>query len=323
MQYAMIPGIEKPVARVIQGGTMIGSELDAEKSFALLDAVFQAGGTALDTAHVYSDGDSERLIGEWAQVHGVRDRLVIITKGAAHSVDRRRLTTYDIASDLHDSLARLKTEYIDLYLLHRDDPELPFEPIVQALNSHLEAGLIRAYGASNWSSTRIEAANRYAELHGLAPFVASSPQFSLGDQLEEPWPMCLSISGEAGASERRWYAERGMPLLAYSPLASGFYSGRLRRSNLGDLARELDQVSARAYASELNFQRLERASQLAEQKGLTVAQIAVAYVMSCPMNVFALIGSSTGERFRLAVEGAETELTPEEVAWLENGRPAA
>lgn len=319
MQFGTIPGIDKPVARVIQGGTMIGSELDRERSFELLDAVFEAGGTTIDTAHVYSGGNSERVIGEWASQRGLRDQLVIITKGAAHSEDRRRMTPFDIASDLHDSLARLQTDHVELYLLHRDDPEAAFEPIVEALNQQVEAGRIRAFGASNWSPQRIEAANRYAEQHRLRPFAASSPQFSLGDQLEEPWPECLSISGAAGVAARKWYAERKLPLLAYSPLASGFYSGRFRRDNLDGLTRELDQIGARAYASEANFQRLDRAAELAEQQGLTVAQIAVAYVMNSPMNVFAIIGSSTGERFRLAVEGAEVELTAEEIAWLEDG----
>ena len=181
MRYGQIPGVNKPVARVIQGGTMIGSDLDEAESFALLDQVYELGCNTIDTAHVYGGGDSERVLGRWMQARNLRDQIVIITKGAAHSDDRRRMTPFDIASDLYDSLARLRTDTIDLYLLHRDDPDVPVEPIMDILNEHQLAGRFQAFGASNWSHQRIEAANAYARANDLAPFVASSPQFSLAD----------------------------------------------------------------------------------------------------------------------------------------------
>src|SRR6185503_15321266 len=268
MRYGGIPGVNKPVARVVQGSTMIGSDLDEAKSFALLDQVYELGGNTIDTAHVYSNGNSERIIGRWMQARGLRDNIVIITKGAAHSEDRRRMTPFDIASDLHDSLARLRTDHIDLYLLHRDDPDVPVGPIMDILNEHQQAGRFHAFGASNWSHQRIEEANAYARANDLAPFVVSSPQFSLADSLAEPWPLCLSISGSAGAAAREWYAQTQMPLLIWSPLASGFFSGRFRRDNLDQFGeREWDEVAIRTYANEANFQRFDRASVLAAEKG--------------------------------------------------------
>ena len=318
MRYADIPGINKPVARVAQGTTMIGSDLDEAESFALLDQVYEMGCNTIDTAHVYSGGNSERMIGRWVQVRGIRDRIVVITKGAAHSEDRRRMTPFDIASDLHDSLARLKTEYIDLYLLHRDDPDVPVEPIVDALNEHQQAGRIRAFGASNWSHQRIEAANAYAHANGLQPFVASSPQFSLAESRDEPWPLCISISGDNGTAAREWYAQTQMPLLIWSPLASGFFSGRFRRDNLHLFGeREWDEVAVRTYASEANFQRFDRASLLASEKGLTTAQVVVAYVMNQPMNLFAVVGPHSSEKFRANIEASEVQLTPQEMDWLD------
>src|SRR5687768_2880716 len=104
MQYAQIPGLSKPIPRVIQGTTMIGSDLNEAESFALLDQVFEMGCNTFDTAHVYGDGESERVIGRWMQVRGLRDQVVVITKGAAHSEDRRRMTPFDLESDLCDSL---------------------------------------------------------------------------------------------------------------------------------------------------------------------------------------------------------------------------
>ena len=318
MRYGEIPGLNKLVARVVQGGTMIGGDLDEVKSFALLDQVYELGCNTIDTAHVYSSGDSERVIGQWMQARGLRDRIVIITKGAAHSEDRRRMTPFDIASDLHDSLARLKTDYIDLYLLHRDDPDIPVEPIIDTLNEHQQAGRIHAFGTSNWSYQRIEVANAYAQANGLEPFVASSPQFSLADSLDEPWPLCLSISGSAGSAAREWYAGTQMPLLIWSPLAGGFFSGRFRRDNLHMFGeREWDEMAMRTYANEANFQRLDRASILAEEKGLTAAQIALAYVMNHPMNLFALVGPHSGEKFKADIEATEVQLTIEEMDWLD------
>lgn len=318
MQYGHIPGIDKPVSRVVQGTTMIGSDLDEAQSFALLDQVYALECNALDTAHVYSEGNSERVIGRWLQTRRLRSEIIIVTKGAAHSEDRRRLTPFDISSDLYDSLARLKTDYVDLYLLHRDDPDIPVEPIIDVLNEHLRAGSLRAFGASNWSHQRIAAANQYAQANGLVQFVASSPQFSLAESFDEPWPLCLTISGPIGAAARAWYTQTQMPLLAWSPLASGFFSGRFQRDNLATFGeREWDRVVVQTYAAEANFQRLDRASLLAAEKGLNTAQIALAYVMNQPVNIFAVVGPHSGAKFKQNIEACWVELTAEEMAWLD------
>jgi len=203
-------------------------------------------------------------------------------------------------------------------LLHRDDPDLPVEPIVEALNEHQQAGRIHALGASNWSHQRIESANAYAHAQGLQPFVASSPQLSLAESLDEPWPLCLSISGPCHEDARAWYVKTQMPLLVWSPLASGFFSGRFRPDNLHMFGeREWDEVAVRTYASEANFQRLDRAGILAAEKGLTAAQVALAFVMNQPMNVFAQVGPHSGEKFRTNVEASEIRLTAQEMDWLD------
>lgn len=317
IRYGQVPGIAKPVARIVQGATMIGDPLNDAQSFALLDGAFALGGNTIDTAHGYNAGESERVIGRWMRGRGVRDQIVLISKGAHPNRDRRRLTPFDITSDLYDSLARLQTDYLDLYFLHRDDPAAPVEPVIEVLNEHRRAGRLRAFGCSNWGSHRIRAANLYARANGLEPFVASSPQFSLAEQVQEPWPNCITISGAAGEAERSWYAREGMALFAWSPLAGGFFSGRFRRDNLETFERELDRVCIRAYASEANFKRLDRVRIVAEERGLTVAQVALAYVMNQPMNLFAVVGPSGAERFRANVEAGAIRLTAQEMAWLD------
>ncbi len=316
MDYGSVPGITKPISRLVQGTVMVNSA-EWESSAALLDGVFELGCTAFDTAHVYRGGDNERTVGRWIRERGLRERVVLIGKGAHHNADRKRVTPFDITADLHDSLARFQTGYIDLYLLHRDDPSVPVGPIVETLNEHHAAGRIRAFGGSNWTHTRVAEANEYAYAHNLVPFAASSPNFSLAEQVREPWPDCISLSGPAGESARQWYAERGMALFTWSSLAGGFFSGRFRRDNLDQFTAALDKTCVDAYAYEQNFQRLDRAEQLGREKGLSLPQVALAYVLSQPLNIFALVGCNTPAEFRANAEAASVRLTPAEMAWLD------
>ena len=316
MQYGNVPGVTKPLARLVQGTVMIStSKLD--ESFALLDGILELGGTTFDTAHGYGNGDVERTMGRWMKARGNRDQVVILGKGAHHNQDRQRVTPYDITADLHDSLARMQTDYIDLYVLHRDDSSQPVGPIIETLNEHKAAGKIHAFGGSNWSTARLQEANEYAQAHGLTPFVVSSPNFSLAVQRKAPWPNCVSISGPEAASERAWYAEHNTPLFTWSSLAGGFFSGRFNRDNLDSFDTYLDKLCVECYCTESNFQRLDRVRELADERGLTIPQVATAYVMSYPLNIFPLVGCNTAQEFKANLEASEMRLTPAEIAWLE------
>ena len=316
MQYGHVPGINKPISRLVQG-TMPLDLNDVDKSFALLDAVFGLGCNTFDAAHVYSSGGCERMLGRWIEERGLRERIVILTKGAHHNADRRRVTPFDITADLHDSLARLRVSTIDLYLLHRDDLSVPVGPIVEVLNEHKAEGRIDAFGGSNWSHERVRAANDYAEAHGLTPFVASSPQFSLAEMVQAPWEECISVGGPGGKAARAWYGRAGMALFTWSSLAGGFFSGRFGRDNLDTFEDYFDRLCASSYCSEDNFRRLDRAVELAKSKGLTLPQAALAYVTNYSLNVFALVGCRNGPEFEANVAALDVELTAEEIARLE------
>ncbi len=318
MQYGTIPGVTKPVARLIQGTVMIGSS-KPDYSFGLLDDILALGGNAFDAAHVYGNGDNERTMGRWLETRGVREQVVLITKGAHHNQDRRRVTPFDISADLHDSLARLGTEYIDLYLLHRDDPSVPVGPIIEVLNEHLAAGRIHAFGGSNWSHARIKEANDYAAERGLTPFAVASPHFSLAVQVEEPWENCISLTGENGAAARQFYAENGMPLLTWSSLAGGFFSGRFRPDNLDTFTEYLDRLCVKSYCYPDNFARLARVQELAAARGASVAQVAMAYVVAQPFNVFPLVGCANASEYAANAAALDLALTSDEVRWLERG----
>jgi aryl-alcohol dehydrogenase-like predicted oxidoreductase len=317
MLYGSVAGVDKPVSRLVLG-TMIVDSREQERSSALLDAVFDQGCNCFDTAHVYAGGFLERGIGAWMAARGVREQMVILTKGCHPNADRRRVTPYDLVSDLHDSLARLKTDYVDIYLLHRDDTAVPVGEIVDVLNAQHAAGLVRAFGGSNWSHQRIAEANAYAHAHGLVPFTASSPNYGLAEQVLDPWgPGCVTISGPANREARAWYAAQAMPAFAYSSLARGLFSGRITRANYDQMKETLDHASQTAYCHEVNLQRLDRAHALAAEKGLTVPQVVLAYLFGSEVPVYPIVGAANGAEFSENVKAFDVHLTPEERAWLD------
>jgi aryl-alcohol dehydrogenase-like predicted oxidoreductase len=316
VDYGYVPGVDKPISRLVQGTIMVDED-DLEGSFALLDAVVEMGGTAFDTARHYGRGN-EATVGRWVRERGLQDQVVIIGKGA-HPTPAvpNRVTPVDIAADLDESLRQLGLETIDLYLLHRDDPDVPVGPIVEALNDHRRAGKIRAFGGSNWSHERIAEANAFAGARGLTPFVASSPQFSLVEQVDAPWPGCISIGGPRNAVAQTWYEQNQMPIFAWSSLAGGFLSGGFTRDDDGTLPGEAADRARRAYGSDANYERLDRARTLAAELGLTTPQIALAYALSQPLNLFTIAGSESREEFAANATAGAVRLSADVLAWLD------
>jgi len=314
IEYGYVPGVDKPISRLVQGIIQVPGEEAA--GFALLDAIYEQGINAVDTAHVY--GSKDAFLGKWLKSRDLREKVTVLAKGCHHNDVRQRVTGYDIGSDLHDTLARMKTDYVDLYVLHRDDPTYPVEPIVDALNKYKNEGKIKAFGGSNWSTDRLQAAHDYAVASGQTPFAVSSPNFSLAEQVKEPWENCVTISGPQNETARQWYAERKMPLFTWSSLAGGFLTGKFHRDDdFSKYSEYHDKLAVECYCYPQNFDRVERAEELAQQKGLTVAQIAVAYILSYPLDIFALVGAATPDECKKNIEAASVKLTPGELAYLD------
>ena len=192
------------------------------------------------------------------------------------------MTPADIGHDLRESVERLRGP-VELYLLHRDDPSVPVGPIVDCLNEHREAGLIRAFGTSNWTTRRIDEANAYAEANGLEGFCISSQHFSLAAQNEEHWPDTRSANDPA---IHDWHVRTQTPLLAWSSLARGYFAGR----SDGDVAR--------VYDSAANRERRRRAQALGRRLGRSAAQVALAWALHQPYPVYAAFGARTPEQVR-------------------------
>lgn len=318
MKYGSIPGVSKPVSRLVQGtaNTVFDPSKPAQ-AFALLDMAMEHGINTFDTAHVYGEGN-EVMLGNWVRERGVKDKVVILAKGA-HPYGRNRVTPEDIEADLTESLRRQKSDYFDLYVLHRDDPAVPVGPIVEALNKHKSAGKIGAFGGSNWAHTRIKEANDYAAANNLIPFAVTSPNYSLAEMYAPPWDDCLSISGPAGQAARDYYAESGIAVMPWSSMAGGFFADIYHRDNLETFAKDnyFAEICIRCYCGEANFQRLDRVRELAQSRNLTVAQIALAFTFSQPMDLFPLVSSLTKDQFAANAAALEVSLTPAEVAYLD------
>ena len=319
MKYGRVNGVGKPVARIVHGTTMLTTD-DMEQGMTLLDGVFTAGGTTFDSAWNYGGGECERVLGAWMERRGNRGQVVIITKGCHHNQDRDRVTPADLTSDLMDSLIRLRTDYVDLYQLHRDDPTLPVDAIVATMAEHHAAGRIHAYGGSNWSVPRIEEANAYAARHGLPAFAASSPNYSLAVQLQAPWAGCLSIAGPEAAEDRDWYRRTQLPVFSWSSLAGGFFSGRFGRDKpRPDSGRE--ELSAATYCSDGNFTRLETAQAIGRAHGVSAARVALAYIMQTGLDVYPIAASATPGEFADNAAALELELGFDEIGRLRGSQP--
>ncbi len=301
------------------------SELEAHELF---DAYASLGGNCFDTALVYFGIES--VIGSWMRSRGNRSAVIVDAKGAHHETirpsgaphefHRARVNPVEIVADIDEILRRLGTDYLDVFTLHRDDPDQPVGPILDCLVDQQAKGRIRGYGLSNWSVERLEEAREYAVRRGVAPFVSSSPNLALAYPNEPPWPNCVAA---CDGRSREWYARTGTPLLAWSPLAMGFFNERYRAWDTLQPNEQLSLMSdrwtadvVRVYYSERNFLRQARARELALAKGATATQVALAWVLHQGDNVFAVVGPRSIPEMEELFAALEIRLSSEEIAWL-------
>jgi len=273
----------------------------------LLDAFFEAGGNVFDTAYVYGAGYTETLFGDWHTSRGVREEAVLIGKGA-HSP----LCYPDvIGKQLTESLERLKTDYVDVYFMHRDNLDVPVDEFVDAMDAEAKKGRVRGLlGVSNWERERIDAANAYAARTGKQGIGALSNNFALAEMQDIIWPGCVSSSTD---DWKAWLRERQIPNFAWSSQGRGFFTDRAGRDKR-DNAELL-----RVWYSERNFARRDRAIELAKQLGKSPIHIALAYVLAQPFPVVPLIGPRRLQELDDSLEGVTIALTPAQVQWLEKG----
>jgi aryl-alcohol dehydrogenase-like predicted oxidoreductase len=271
---------------------------------AIFDHFFSQGGNVFDNGYLYGGGALEGRFGKWVENRGIREDVVIITKGAH--------TPYcdpeSLSRQLLESLERQRTDYADIYMMHRDNPDVPVGEFVDVLDEHFRAGRIRVFGGSNWTPERFDAANAYARANGRAEFSVLSNHFGLAEAYDVPWAGCEHATD---AASKAWLEERQIPLLPWSSQARGFFAGRARKGVPGD------PELMRCYYSDENFERLARAERLGAEFGVPATAIALAYVLAQPFPTFPLFGPRTIQEVRSSMAGLAVELTPEQVKWLD------
>ncbi len=318
--YGVFPGAAIPASRILFG-TANGPMLAGEDVSPLLDEMLALGINAFDTARGY--GLAEQSLGRWIRARGNRESLVVLSKCGDLKNGVVHLDRQVIEQELSESLRALDTDYIDVYLLHRDDPNTPIAEYMTCLNELRQAGKIRCFGVSNWTIRRIEKANQYARDHGLEGFCVSSPHYGLAEQVADPWGGgCVTVSGESHAADRAWYSGNQMPVVAYSSLSRGFFSGKFRAGDYDGARRSLDVFAQKGYLSEGNMGRLARAEVLAERDGCTTAFVAMRYLFSSSMNLFGVCATSSAERMRQNISASLQPLSAQDVHYLECGEQA-
>jgi aryl-alcohol dehydrogenase-like predicted oxidoreductase len=309
-----IPHSPLTLSAMALGAGAFGPRLTPDATDRLYERFRGAGGTCFETAHCYSfwlpggAGSAERSLGACIRRHGDRGNVTIITKGGhpavppAYPRPDAYLGPERIAQDIAESLERLGTDTIDVFLLHRDDPRVPVGEIIDMLDAHVGAGRLRAYGASNWSVERLQAANAYARSHGRGGLVLSEPQFSLGCA-NGPRPKGDPAMRHLDGEDIAWHGRTGLPALCYGPTAHGYFASG------GALGRK-------AYENALSRGRLRRAQQLAAELGVTPNQIALAYVCTQPFIAIPILGTANPAHLGDALGAADVILTPAQVRWL-------
>lgn len=288
------------------------------KSF--LDRYCELGGDCIDTARVYcawlegADGLSEQTIGEWLSEKGnsFRDKITLVTKGAHprhETIHISRLSEAEIRSDIEESLKALRTDYIDIYYLHRDDQSIPVEEIMPVLDKLVKEGKARTIGASNWETKRIEQANNFAKKNGLTPFIVSQINYSLAHlsrgSLGDMTQVCMDTE------EFAWYLKNDFPVMAFSPQAKGFFSKMIS-------GEAMPTTLEHSYISTANLARLARVKELSQKTGISPAAIVLGYLNSQPIKVSSVFGVTKLYQLDDSMTAADVVFDKATLAFLDN-----
>ena len=312
------------VRTFILGTSRAGRRYDGKEADRIFGTFLDNGGKAIDTAHVYADwvlGErsvSERCIGDYIARSGRRDDIFLITKGGHPKMNGRgyggddlhkpRLSPEEMQEDLDGSLEKLKTDVIDLYFYHRDDPERETGELVETMETFLRQGKIRAYGCSNWKLERIRQAQEYAAAHGYQGFSANQVLYNLGTLKDDPqWDdTCVSADREMFAYHRD---HPGFILMPYSANANGFFHTVIREGK--------DAAVRSPYFTGFNLSVAEEIRKLCERKNCTITQVMLGYFLVMDTDILPLYASTDPAHVKEALDTAGIGFTPSDFAFAE------
>lgn len=294
-----------------------GDTVPEKTAFAVMDAYFESGGNVFDTAHIYAqmeDGGvskSEKTLAEWIRVNNVRDKIVLVTKGAhppRDNMTRVRLTEKDIKADLDLSLETLGVDSVDVWFAHRDNPAAPAAEVLD-LMADAAKGRVKHLGGSNWTGARMDEANAHARKTGGPGIEISQIQWSLALSTKESWedPSLVVMD----AAEAAWYERTQMPVMLFSPQAHGLFTKVIERG-----ADSVPEKSAKRFLLKENMPRIERCREVSERTGVNPAGICLAYLTAAAFPAMPIIGCSRPEQVADSLRFADYELSAEDRKFL-------
>lgn len=272
------------IGNIVLGANFKKELLSTRDIASILNVFFEKGGKCIDVARSYNNGISEIFVGRWLKNSGMRSKIIVSTKGGhPQKGNCSRLSKNAVELDLDASLKALKTDYIDLYWLHRDDENLSTEEIIDYLNSFVKAGKIIFFGASNWSFNRLVEANAYAERTGQMGFSCSQIQWSVGT----PNPCYYDDLGMKymNAQEYNLYMLSKFPLFVYSSQAKGFFYYIQNEKKLGYQQEKFD--------NEVNREIYKELYSIAKQYNVPLSYPVLGFILSSPLNVVPIVGYRT------------------------------
>jgi aryl-alcohol dehydrogenase-like predicted oxidoreductase len=291
------------VSRLCLGGNVFGWTADRDTSFAVLDAYVAAGGNFVDTADSYfwraegnSGGESETIIGEWMASRGNRDTVVVATKVGSWP-QRKGLSAQNITEAVEDSLRRLRTDRIDLYYAHRDDPGTAQEETAGAFDGLVRAGKVRAIAASNFTAERLRSALEISARDGLASYVALQPHYNLVERQEYENALAPLVAAE------------GLGCMPYYALAKGFLTGKYRPDTPVESVRA---EGALAYLDDSGRAVLAALDEIAAGHEMPVAAVALAWLADQPTVTAPIASARTPEQLADLLPALELHLTDDE-----------
>ncbi|MDM0105641.1 aldo/keto reductase [Variovorax sp. J22R24] len=312
MQFRPLGRSGLQVSPLAFGGNVFGWTVDEALSFRLLDAWLDAGFNFVDTADVYSSwapghsgGESETIIGKWLRQTGKRNRVVLATKvGKPMGEGKKGLSPAYIREAVDASLKRLRTDHIDLYQSHDDDPETPFSDTAEAFAALIKAGKVRTIGASNFSAPRLAEALDVAEKQGLPRYESLQPLYNLYDRAvfeKELEPLCV---------------ERGIGVINFYALAAGFLTGKYR--NEADAAKSARGVNTtKKYLNPRGLRILQALDAAGHAYGATPGQVAIAWQIARPSITAPIASATSVKQLDELIAAASLRLEPETIAALD------
>jgi aryl-alcohol dehydrogenase-like predicted oxidoreductase len=314
MHYRRLGRTGLKVSAICLGSMQFGWTADEPASFAVLDAFFDAGGTFIDTADVYSrwvpgnpGGVSEEILGRWMQQRGNRRQIVLATKARGRMWDGPNgegLSYGHIMQAVDDSLRRLQTDYIDLYQAHAYDAETPIEETMAAFNDLVRAGKVRYAGCSNYPAWRLALALGASERAHLARYDSLQPHYNLARRAEferELAELCL---------------DQGLGVIPYSPLAGGFLTGKYRRGEPVPESDRADGVQKR-YFNDRGWAILDALGAAAHEHGTQPAQVALAWLLARPAITAPIVGANTPAQLADSLGAVDLVLSKEQIERLD------